>query len=116
MDEIPLRILITSLRELECINAVELRLFRREMQASGGTRARAAFRTDTRGGIFGVRVLSEETLWNAIRLASRWTARLSARSLDIIHVASAVALRADVFHTFDDCQRKLATAAGLTVT
>jgi predicted nucleic acid-binding protein len=43
------------------------------------------------------------------------TARIGTRSLDLIHVAAAIVLRADVFHTFDDRQRKLAGAAGLVV-
>lgn len=115
MKEMPLPVLITSLGELEFTNAVELRLFRREIQASQARATRAAFRADTHGGIFRVQVLSEAVFRDAIRLALRWTARLGARSLDIIHVASALALHADEFHTFDDRQRHLATAAGLVV-
>ncbi|HJU09369.1 MAG TPA: hypothetical protein VJ728_00760, partial [Candidatus Binataceae bacterium] len=65
--------------------------------------------------IYARQALSDGIFVTAIQLASRWTARLGTRSLDLIHVASAVVFRADVFHTFDDRQRKLALAAGLTV-
>jgi len=46
-------------------------------------------------------------------LASAWTAKLGTLRLDIIHVASALALQADTFYTFDDRQASLARAVGL---
>ena len=62
-----------------------------------------------------MRALSRTTFVEAMRLASRWTAGFGARSLDIIHIAAAVVLRADGLLTFDDRQRKLARAAELVV-
>jgi predicted nucleic acid-binding protein len=115
IQRLPLPVLITPLGELELVNAVELRLFRKEVRPLDARAARAAFRADARSGVFAMQALSEEMFLYALQLASRWTARLGARSPDIIHVAAAIALRADVFHTFDDRQRKLATAAGLVV-
>jgi hypothetical protein len=47
------------------------------------------------------------------RLAAAWTAKLDTRTLDVIHVASAVALKADLFYTFDERQAKSARAIGL---
>ena len=41
------------------------------------------------------------------------TSRLEARGLDVLHVASALVLGADVFYTFDRRQGLLATAVGL---
>jgi len=38
---------------------------------------------------------------------------LGTSTLDILHVAAAIVLDADSFHTFDDRQKKLAKAAGL---
>jgi predicted nucleic acid-binding protein len=40
-------------------------------------------------------------------------ARLGNRTLDTLHVASALELKAERFWTFDDRQAKLARAAGL---
>jgi hypothetical protein len=72
-------------------------------------------RADLRGGVFAMQALSEGMFAYARQLASGWTARIGTRSLDLIHVAAAIVLPADVFHTFDDRQRKLAGAAGLVV-
>ena len=113
MRRLSLPVLITPLGELELINAVQLRLFRKEVRPGEARAANAAFRADLHEGVFAVRALSEDVFGYATRLASRWTARLGARSLDIIHVAAAIALRADAFYTFDDRQRKLAKAAKL---
>jgi hypothetical protein len=90
-------------------------LFCKEVKASEARAARAAFRADVQNRIFERRALSEEMLVRAAQLSSKWTARLGWRSLNIIHVASAITLQANVFHTFDDRQRRLAAAAGLKV-
>jgi predicted nucleic acid-binding protein len=113
MQRSSLPVLITPLGELELVNALQLRLFRKEVRLPEARAAYAAFRADLHDGIFAVRALPEEAFTHARQLASRWTARLGTRSLDIIHVATAIALRANEFHTFDDRQRKLAKAAKL---
>lgn len=41
-----------------------------------------------------MRPLADEAFIRARQLASKWTARLGTRSLDILHVAAAVVLRA----------------------
>ncbi len=51
----------------------------------------------------------------AIDLARRHAARIGARTLDTLHVASALELKAKHFWTFDQRQAKLAKAAGLKV-
>jgi predicted nucleic acid-binding protein len=47
------------------------------------------------------------------RIAFRQTAATGVRTLDILHVASALLLRAEKFWTFDARQAKLAEAEGL---
>lgn len=42
-------------------------------------------------------------------------ARATSGTLDILHIAAAIILRADTFLTFDKRQAKLAAAAGLRV-
>ena len=110
-----LPVIITALGELELVNALQLRLFRRELLAAQTRAAYAAFRDDVTAGIFAIKPMSEEVYAQARRLAERWTRTLGTRTLDIIHVASAMALGADAFHTFDERQRRLAKAAKLTV-
>jgi len=48
-------------------------------------------------------------------LSRRYTSILGVRSLDILHVATAVVLDASAFVTHDDRQARLAKAAGLRV-
>jgi predicted nucleic acid-binding protein len=116
MQSLALPVLITPLGELELVNAVQLRLFRKEVQTAEARAADSAFRTDLHKGVFAMRPFTEEIFARARQLASRWTARLGVRSMDIIHIAAAIVLRADSFHTFNERQRKLARAAKLAVT
>jgi predicted nucleic acid-binding protein len=48
-------------------------------------------------------------------LAQQHGARLGIRTLDTLHVASALELKSDRFWTFDQRQAKLALAAGLKI-
>ena len=51
----------------------------------------------------------------AIELARNHTMYIGSRSLDVLHVASAIAITTDHFLTFDDRQARLAALAGLKV-
>ena len=112
MARLPLPVMMTSLGELELMNAVQLRVFRNQIAALE-RRPHASFRADVEAGVLAIRPMSEAMYTEARRLASRWTPRLGTRTLDILHVAAAIVLEADSFHTFDDRQKKLAKAAGL---
>jgi predicted nucleic acid-binding protein len=113
MQHLPLPLFVTSLGELELMNALQLRLFRREIGRREMREAHAAFRADARDGVLAMKPLSEGVYAQARRLASKWTPKLGTRTLDIVHVASAVVLKADSFHTFDGRQKRLARAVGL---
>ena len=67
----------------------------------------------------GVAVLAPCDLLEVVRradeLSKRHTIKEGFRSFDILHVATALELAATEFLTFDEKQRKLATAAGLAV-
>ena len=54
-------------------------------------------------------------LTHAIDLSKKHSANIGSRSLDILHVASALSINADRFLTLDDRQTKLATLAGLKI-
>ncbi len=113
MERAPLPVFLTPLGELELINALQLRLFRGEFRLPEVRAAHGAFRADLHNGVLAMKPLPEAVYAQAERIAGRWTAKLGTRTLDIIHVASALALEADTFQTFDDRQRKLARAMGL---
>jgi len=108
-------VIVTPFGELELANALQLRLFRRELLAAQTRAAYAAFRDDLTGGIFVIKPMSDDVYAQARRLAQRWTRTLGTRTLDIVHVACALALAAESFHTFDDRQRRLAKAVKLNV-
>jgi predicted nucleic acid-binding protein len=55
------------------------------------------------------------TMNMAIDLAQNHSKNTGVRSLDIIHVASALAIKADRFLTLDERQAKLAASAGLSL-
>ena len=52
---------------------------------------------------------------SARELSDRYTPTLGTRSLDLLHVAAALLLDAEVFFSFDDRQRKAAASEGLNV-
>jgi len=53
-------------------------------------------------------------IWErAVRLSQRRVAKLGVRTLDVLHVATALLLTLDVFYTFDG--RQLARGEGLRV-
>jgi predicted nucleic acid-binding protein len=106
---------LTPLGELELINALELALFRRLADPSAIRAGQRAFRQDIEQGVFSLRALPDTVFEVAARLARRRSARLGTCTLDILHVASALLLRADRFLTFDARQRRLARAVGLRV-
>jgi predicted nucleic acid-binding protein len=113
MQREPLPLVLTPLGELELVNALQLRLFRKEIRAAQARAAYALFRADMRGGILSMKSLPAAIYTQAMLLGLRWTAKIGVRSPDIIHVAAALALGAETFNTFDDRQRRLARAAGL---
>lgn len=113
MAEMPVPLLLSSLGELELINAVQLHVFRKEIRESDLRASLSAFRADVNSGVLAIRPISEAMFIEAKRLSARWSAKLGTRSLDIVQVAAAIVLEADSFHTFDDRQKKLAKLAGL---
>lgn len=108
-------LVLTPLVEAEFTNAVELRVFRKEWTRAEAGGVRKEFVEDLTSGILRIEGLPEEVFVLARRLSSRHTAKFGTRSLDVIHVASALLLRPSAFYSFDERQRRLAEAEGLTV-
>jgi len=113
MGAATLPVMLTALGELELMNALELRRFRRELDSSEVGASRAAFRRDIENGIFALKPLPANVFERAKLLARKRTFRLGTRSLDILHVASALVLEAKAFYSFDRNQCKLAKTEGL---
>lgn len=71
------------------------------------------FEKDRADGVWVDASLPELALEVCAQLARRHAARLGTRTLDTLHVASALELKAKRFWTFDERQARLARAAGL---
>jgi len=104
---------LTSFCESELTNAIELRIFRREITAAQAKLARADLEDDLTSGVFHSVPTPGSVYEEALRLARRHSAHLGTRTLDILHVAAALKLSLPAFYTFDRRQAQLARAAGL---
>ena len=114
-QRISLPLLLTPLLEIEIANALYLRVFRKEASERDIRTSLELFGKDVRAGIFQPRSLSSEIFRRASEIASRRTTKFGTRTLDLLHIASAIAMGADALWTFDRKQAELARSEGLTV-
>jgi predicted nucleic acid-binding protein len=105
---------ITHHGRAEIVNGICLASFRGYLTAEDKNDALASFDEDFAEG----RYIQADLLWRAAlqrssELSRQHTPSLGCRSLDVLHVASALELGMRHFLTFDLRQRRLAKAAGL---
>jgi len=108
-------LLLTPFSEVEFSNAVELIVFRKEWTRSQAKVVLDTFRHHQSAGVFRMVPVMPEIWEKALALSSRHSATLGTRTLDALHVATAILLEPDMFFSFDDRQRKLARAVQLRV-
>jgi predicted nucleic acid-binding protein len=106
-------LLLTPLSEFELANALQLRIFRKESSATETRAALAKLQEHIADGFYNIVAMPATVYDLARRIALKRTADVGTRTLDILHVASAVLLRAEEFWTFDDRQAKVAKAENL---
>ena len=58
---------------------------------------------------------TSQTYAKALELSDGYTVSLATRSLDLVHVATALVISARIFYSFDERQRQAASAEGLGV-
>jgi predicted nucleic acid-binding protein len=104
---------LTTFGELEVVNAMGLRIFRKEISAAQAQASAIEFETDLRDGVFQLRELTDPIIERARQLSRQTTAKLGTRTADLLHVAAALELGVDFLYTFDQQQRKLAQALRL---
>lgn len=107
------KFLITTLVELETVNALGLRQFRKEITNRQARASLLNFDVTVRSRVFQLCALPEAAFQKARQLSRELTPRLGTRTADLLHVAAAVELGASGFFSFDLQQRKMAEAAGL---
>ncbi len=115
MRRAALPLLLTDVGKIEILNAVGLRLFRKELRPAEAKKVYGLFREDIEQGVVQIVPLPAAAYQQAEQLARTHTPRLGTRTLDLLHVAGALVLKADAFYTFDQKQARLATAVGLTI-
>jgi predicted nucleic acid-binding protein len=106
---------ITPFGELEFVTAFEALAFRKLLSGAEVEASMQAFGDDLAAGILIRRPVPHDAFAQAISLSKRYTRALGSRTLDILQVAIALELHADVFFTFDKDQAKLAKRTGLAV-
>lgn len=107
--------LITTFGELELANALALRVFRRELSSDDARLSFGRFDEDVRNGVFAVRPISEPMLERARELSMQTTPKLGTRTADLLHVAAALEVGAEILYSFDERQRKLARTLKLKI-
>jgi predicted nucleic acid-binding protein len=107
---------LTPLHRTEWAHVVGQQVFHRRISAVDGDRAHDDFELDRKLGRWLETSVSQSSFELAVELARRHVAQLGSRTLNTLHVASALELGAREFWTFDQRQAKLAKAAGLKAT
>lgn len=106
----------TQLHRVEWAHAIAQQSFHRAMTPSEASQIYNHLEMDQSAGLWVDVRLPEMVFELGADLARRHGPRLGIRTLDSLHVASALLLKADRFWTFDDRQAKLAKAEGLKAT
>jgi predicted nucleic acid-binding protein len=100
--------IVTTFGELELVNALQLRVFRKELSSMQVDSALKMVEVDLQNRLFRLVPLPEQAFERARQLALKTTAQLGTRSADLLHVAAALEFNADCLYSFDQYQRKLA--------
>lgn len=107
------RIYVTDLHFAEWTHAIGQNVFRGQLSSIDAARVTGEFEADRRSGLWSSVAMPDHSLELCAELARRHAAKLGVRTLDSLHVACALELRAARFWTFDERQAKLAQAEGL---
>jgi hypothetical protein len=107
---------ITPFGQAEFVNSIELRVFRKEITPPQAHGSMGDFQRDLDAGSFLVgRPVPFGSFERALLLSHRHTRQMGTRGMDVLHVAIALELGAELFYTFDQGQSRLAKRTGLTV-
>lgn len=110
------QLILTDVVRFETENALRLAVYRGMLTEAELSRSLFEIESDLQLGISRIVEISGAALWaECRRMSASQTAVLGCRSYDIAHVAAARLLAVDVFLSFDNRQRQLATAVGPTV-
>jgi predicted nucleic acid-binding protein len=107
---------LTPLHEAEFVHAAFLHVFWKKATLFEAEAAVDAFKRDREASVWIAVDVPKDSFERSVDLARRYGPSLGVRTLDSLHVACALELKADKFWTFDERQEKLAEAVGLDTT
>jgi predicted nucleic acid-binding protein len=106
-------LLMTPFVRAEVCRALQQQVFQRRVSLAQANKAWQDFEQDSNSGTINRIDFPLAALPLTVELAKRFAPTLGVRTLDSLHVACALELRAEHFWTFDERQARLAEAAGL---
>jgi len=107
---------LTVFHELEFNNAINLKEFRGEITTDEIRLIMARFTEHENKGVFYRPQISwADTFKYAVDLSREHTRKTGSKALDILHVASALSIKADRFLTLDERQSRLASLTGIKI-
>ena len=104
---------LTPFHIAEWTHAVEQQVFRKVSSRSQADLVYRRFQEDRESRLWIEIAVPESAFDLCAQLARKHGAQMAIRTLDTLHVAMAIELKAKRFWTFDERQMKLAEAAGL---
>jgi predicted nucleic acid-binding protein len=104
---------MTPLHLAECTHAIEQHVFRKAITRREAELAFQRFDDHRARNLWWEAPVPDHAFELCAKLARQYAARLGVRTLDTLHVALALELKAEHFWTFDARQAKLALAVGL---
>jgi len=107
------QIWLTQFHAVEVSHAIFLHVFFKKLSRGDAALVWDCFNQDRASGVWVSTDLPQGFWESGIDLARRYGPTLGIRTLDSLHVACALELKAIRFWTFDDRQARLAEAAGL---
>ena len=107
------RVWFTPFHLAECLHAIAQQVFQGRISVDQAQVASTDLKRDLTAGVWLETPVPEQVFTISADLARRYGANLGTRTLDSLHVACAMELKAERFWTFDERQAKLAKAVGL---
>lgn len=115
-NSLPPPVLLSEWHRVEIANAFERAVKKGRITAEQAARLWQDFESDIASGRFEIVAVDQEAiLARALALTRKHTAILGTRTLDLIHLATALEIGAADFLSFDNRQKQAAKAEGLKV-
>jgi predicted nucleic acid-binding protein len=107
--------ILSQLCEVEFVNALGLRMYRKGISQTQAQASIADFEQNLLKGLYRTFPLPDRAFTRAKILAQTLTPAIGARAADLLYVSAAMELGASALYTFDQKQHRTAQTAGLAV-